>query len=244
MSSILSSRAKKIVRGADDLRSRGTLRLHAPVNTRSLHARIDRQGRSIHLVGMTVLGWLLIVLSGSPVALGADSISIKLANHLPREMQTAELLQKVVSSYDLKKYIYTRDVVIEQRAINHAFPVLTLNARFADSPDELLSSFIHEQLHWYLREHHMQTEDGIAQLRRFYPRVPVGGSEGADSVYSTYGHLIDCYLEIQADRQLMGEERTMAVIRDKGHYAWIYKTDLDDEARITTIVQNERLEIK
>jgi hypothetical protein len=190
------------------------------------------------------LGWLLIVMPGSTYALAADSLSIQLAHHTSKEMQTAQLLQNVVSSYDVTKYTYTRDLVIEERAINHAFPVLTLNVRFADSPDELLSSFIHEQLHWYLREHHMQTEEGIAQLRRFYPRVPVGGSEGADSVYSTYGHLIDCYLEIQADRQLLGEERTIAVIRDKGHYTWIYKTDLDDEARIATIVQNERLEIK
>jgi hypothetical protein len=212
-------------------------------NSRSLHAPVDQRGRSTGLVGMTVLGWLLIVVIGSPLVF-ADSLSIKLSHHTPREMQTAQLLQKVVSSYDLTKYTYTRDVVIEERAINHAFPILTLNARFADSPDELLSSFIHEQLHWYLRDHHLQTEDGIAQLRRFYPRVPVGGSEGADTLYSTYGHLIDCYLEIQADRQLMGEERTMAVIRDKGHYTWIYKTDLDDEARIATIVQNERLEIK
>jgi hypothetical protein len=212
-------------------------------NSRSLHAPVDQRGRSTGLVGMTVLGWLLIVVIGSPLVF-ADSLSIKLSHHTPREVQTAQLLQKVVSSYDLTKYTYTRDVVIEERAINHAFPILTLNARFADSPDELLSSFIHEQLHWYLRDHHLQTEDGIAQLRRFYPRVPVGGSEGADTLYSTYGHLIDCYLEIQADRQLMGEERTMAVIRDKGHYTWIYKTDLDDEARIATIVQNERLKIK
>jgi hypothetical protein len=213
-------------------------------DTGSLHAPIDRQSRSTGLVGMTVLGWVLIVVIGSPLAFAADSLSIKLSHHTPREMQTAQLLQTVVSSYDLTKYTYTRDVVIEERAINHAFPVLTLNARFADSPDELLSSFIHEQLHWYLREHHMQTEDGIAQLRRSYPRVPVGGSEGADSVYSTYGHLIDCYLEIQADRQLMGEQRTMAVIRDKGHYTWIYKTDLDEESRIAAIVHNENLEIK
>jgi hypothetical protein len=134
--------------------------------------------------------------------------------------------------------------MIEDRAIAHAFPVLTLNTRFADSPDELLSSFIHEQLHWYLRDHPMQMQDALAQLRRFYPRVPVGGSEGAETVYSTYGHIIDCYLEIQADRQLMGEERTMAVIRDKGHYTWIYKTDLDDEARISAIVKNDHLEIK
>jgi hypothetical protein len=119
-----------------------------------------------------------------------------------------------------------------------------LNTRFADSSDELLSSFIHEQLHWYLRDHPMQMQDALAQLHRFYPRVPVGGSEGAETVYSTYGHIIDCYLEIQADRQLMGGERTMAVIRDKHHYTWIYKTDLDDEARISAIVKNDHLEIK
>jgi hypothetical protein len=243
-SSILSSRAKKIVRAADDLRSRGTLCLPPTNNPRSLHAPNDRLRRSLGLVGMTVLGWLLVVVIGGGLALGAESLSIQLAHDTLREIETAQLLQKVVSLYDLKKYTYTRDLIIDQRAINHAFPVLTLNSRFADSPDELLSSFIHEQLHWYLREHHTQTEDGVTQLRRFYPRVPVGGSEGADSVHSTYGHLIDCYLEIQADRQLMGEERTMAVIRDKGHYTWIYKTDLDDEARIATIVQNERLEIK
>src|SRR5579872_178716 len=176
-------------------------------SSRSLHARIDRRSRSISLVGMTIFG---IVAS----AFAADNVSIHLAHNSPREMRTEHTLKQVLNSYDLHKYIFTREVIIEERAMNQAFPVLTLNARFADSPDELLSSFIHEQLHWYLREHHMQTEDGIAQLRRFYPRVPVGGSEGADSVYSTYGHLIDCYLEIQADRQLMGEDRTMAVIRD------------------------------
>jgi hypothetical protein len=87
-------------------------------------------------------------------------------------------------------------------------------------------------------------QEALALLRRFYPRVPVGGSEGAETVYSTYGHIIDCYLEIQADRQLIGEQRTMAVIRDKGHYTWIYKTDLDDEARISEIVKHEQLEIK
>jgi hypothetical protein len=191
-----------------------------------------------------ILGSSIIAFALTSRAFAADAVSIKLSHHTVREMQTAQLLQKVVSSYDLKKYTFTRDVVIEERAISHAFPVLTLNARFADSPDELLSSFVHEQLHWYLREHHMQTEDAIAQLRRFYPRVPVDGTEGAETLYSTYGHLIDCYLEIQADRQLMGEQRTMAVIRDKGHYTWIYKTDLDDEARIAAIVQNEHLEIK
>jgi len=172
-----------------------------------------------------------------------QSTKINVTVSTSRERETKARLEHLIDSYNLEKYTFTHDVVIEERAINHAFPVLTLNVRFADSSDELLSSYVHEQLHWYLREHKMQTEDAIAQLRRVYPRVPVGGTEGAETLYSTYGHLIDCYLEIEADRQLIGEQRTMAVIQDKGHYTWIYKTDLEDEARIAAIVKGEHLEL-
>jgi len=135
-------------------------------------------------------------------------------------------------------------VVIEERAMNHAFPVLTLNARFADSSDELLSSYIHEQLHWYLREHDGQQKAAIADLRQIYPNAPVGLPEGAENAYSTYGHLVDCYLEIEADRQLIGPERTMTVIKDKGHYTWIYSTILRDEDKVRGVVQQHNLEIK
>src|ERR1051326_8789474 len=75
-------------------------------HSRSLHARIDRQSRSIHLVGMTVFGWWLIAAICNSCAFAADSLSIKLSHYTPREIQTAQLLQKVVSSYDLKKYTY------------------------------------------------------------------------------------------------------------------------------------------
>ena len=55
---------------------------------------------------------------------------------------------------------------------------------------------------------------------------------------------IDCYLEIEADRQLIGPERTMAVIKDKAHYTWIYSTILRDEARIAAVVDENHLRIK
>ena len=148
------------------------------------------------------------------------------------------------ASYDLEKYTFTRRVMIEERAINHAFPVLTLNARFADSPDELLSSYIHEQLHWHLRDRGDQQRDAVAELSRMYPNAPVGLPEGAENAFSTYGHLVDCYLEILADRALIGPERTGEVIRDKGHYTWIYKTVLDDESRIAAVVARHHLALK
>lgn len=185
-----------------------------------------------------------MILVTAATAFAADPLSIKLVHNTPREMQTAQTLKQVLSQYDLGKYTFTREVVIEERAMNHAFPVLTLNVRFADSPDELLSSFVHEQLHWYLREHDFQQKGAIAELRQMYPNAPVGLPEGADSAYSTYGHLVDCYLEIQADRELIGPKRTDEVISSKPWYTWIYKTILRDEGRISAVVDEHNLRIK
>ena len=179
------------------------------------------------------------------VSVGAGpAVSIEVAHGTEREQQTKTRLEQVIASYDLTRYTFTRKVVIEERAINHAFPVLTLNARFADSSDELLSSYVHEQLHWHLREHGADQQAAVADLRRRYPHAPVGLPEGADSLFSTYGHLVDCYLEIQADRRLIGAARTAAVIADKGHYTWIYKTVLQDEPTIAAVVARHHLDVK
>ena len=172
-----------------------------------------------------------------------QSITIDLARGGDRERQTKSRLEQLIASYDLRKYTFTRRVVIEERAVNHAFPVLTLNARFADSSDELLSSYLHEQLHWHLRNQDDRQRAAVRDLMRMYPGAPVGLPEGADTAYSTYGHLVDCYLEIQADRKLMGPERTAAAIRNKGHYTWIYATVLRDEARIALVVAAHQLAV-
>jgi hypothetical protein len=176
--------------------------------------------------------------------LAQPAVRIDLAHGTDRERQTKATLEQVLGSYDLSKYMFTRQVVIEERAVNHAFPVLTLNVRFAQSADELLSSFVHEQLHWHLRDRGRDQQQAIADLRMMYPGAPVGAPEGAETAISTYGHLIDCYLEIQADRQLIGLERTSAVIADKGHYTWIYKTVLEDEQRIAAVARRHHLELK
>jgi hypothetical protein len=172
------------------------------------------------------------------------AVTINLAHGTDRERQTKALLEQVLDSYDLSKYTFTRQVVIEERAINHAFPVLTLNVRFAQSADELLSSYVHEQLHWHLRARGGDQQEAIAELRRMYPGAPVGLPEGADTAVSTYAHLVDCYLEIQADRLLIGPERTGTVINNKGHYTWIYKTVFEDEPRIAAVVRRHHLEDK
>jgi hypothetical protein len=176
---------------------------------------------------------------------GADSprIAIDLAKGTPREQLARQTLEQVLASHDLSKYAFTRKVLIEQGAMNHAFPVLTLNAYFASSPDELLSTYIHEQLHWHLRNRAAQMQAAVADLRRLYPRVPVGLPASAENEYSTYGHLVDCYLEVLADRELLGSERAAVVIHAKPWYTWIYTTVLADEAQIAGVVNRYQLRV-
>jgi len=180
------------------------------------------------------------------IAPGRDSprITIDLARGTPREQLAKQTLEQVLASHDLRKYTFTRKVVIEQGAVNHAFPVLTLNAYFASSSDELLSTYIHEQLHWHLRNRADEMQAAIAELRQLHPRVPVGLPASAENEYSTYAHLVDCYLEILADRELLGPERTAIVIQRKPWYTWIYTTVLADEQQIADVVNRHKLRVE
>src|SRR5215510_2967482 len=105
---------------------------------------------------------LAVSLALAGMSVSAPTVRITLKHGSERETRTKTQLERVLRDYDLSKYTFTRDVVIEEQAINHAFPVLTLNARFADSEDELLSSFVHEQLHWHLRDHGPAMQNAVA----------------------------------------------------------------------------------
>jgi hypothetical protein len=194
-----------------------------------------------NLSKIPILGSVLVF---SLAAFAGNAIDIQTRNHSPREQQEKQELEQLLKKYDVSKYTFTRNVIIEERAMNHAFPTLTLNLRFLGSDDELLSSFLHEQLHWYLAQHRAAMGDAVRRLTAKYPHAPVGLSEGADTEYSTYAHLVDCYLEIQADRELIGPERTDRVIKNKPWYRWIYKTILTDEDKIAALVEEEHLELK
>jgi hypothetical protein len=103
----------------------------------------------------------------------ADPVAIHLAHNSWREMETSLRLRQIPSKYDLQKYTFMREVIIEEGTMNHGFPVLTLNLFFGDRADELLSTYLHEQLHWYLREHDTQRQAAIIELRQLNPHVPV-----------------------------------------------------------------------
>lgn len=172
-----------------------------------------------------------------------QNIEVLVTSGSPAEFQTKLALQALIRKYDLSRYTWTNKVMIQQGAWNHSFPEITLNVRFREQPDALLSSYVHEQIHWFLREHNEQRRAAIDELAQKYPKAPTAYPEGGGSAESTYGHLITCYLEMQADRQLIGEKRTKKVIEEIPWYFWIWKTVVKDEATIAAVVQENHLEI-
>jgi hypothetical protein len=185
---------------------------------------------------------LLLVLVFTGTAL-AQKVKVDVASGSARELETKKRLEEVLTSYDLSKYTFTDRVIIEEGATNHAFPVLTLHVSFP-GPYQLLSSYIHEQIHWYQRAHQDRQQSAVQELKRMYPKVVVGLPESANTAESVYGHLVTCYLEIQADRRLMGPQRAAMVINSKRNYTWIYQTILRDEKQIAAVIARHQLEIR
>jgi hypothetical protein len=184
------------------------------------------------------------VLLSAEIVFAAEPIHIQTAHATFRELHEASELKSLLLKYDLRKYTFTHQILIERGVMNHAFPVLTINLHDLDSPNGLLGTYIHEQLHWYLRIHNTQRVEAIRRLGQIFPDAPTAYPIGAGTAVSTYGHLVVGYLEVQALRQLIGPKKTKSVIRQIPWYTWIWKTVLTDESTIGTVVKAEHLEIQ
>jgi hypothetical protein len=191
-------------------------------------------------VGIVTLGVFLAV---APRAFGQASLDVTLKHGSPAEAATRDQLLKLVAKYKLSPWIYTKSIVIDEQAIPFSHPVLTLHTRHGKDDELLLSTFVHEQSHWFIAERSEATELAIGDLRKLWPSVPAGGTAGARDEYSTYLHLLVCYLEQQADVRLLGELMTKQVIEfwATDHYTWVYQTVISRGRDIGQIMRNRQL---
>ena len=163
-----------------------------------------------------------------------DSFRIDLdLEHARREGERVRgLLEALRRRHDLARYEYTRVVRIVPGSDTFAHPILTLGNRFADSEDLLLSTYLHEQMHWYLWLLGTPERDPVApffdELVRRYPEAPIGLPDGARNYESTYLHLVVNWLEIAATATLIGRPRAFSCADAQPTYRWIYKTVLRD----------------
>lgn len=186
---------------------------------------------------------LTVVLAAWSTVSAQPSLEISLKNGTPAEAQTRDQLRRLLATYDLSPWIYTKTVVIDARAVPFSHPTLTLHTRHLKDDDLLLSTFLHEQLHWFFAERQPATDLAMADLRAIFPTVPSGGREGGRDEPSSYLHLLVCYLEQQATRSVLGDLETRQVMEfwATDHYTWVYRTVLDRGDEIRKVLSARRL---
>jgi hypothetical protein len=196
--------------------------------------------RTLHIMAALLLMNAIVRTQSRP-----GSLEITLKHSDQREIQTRDQLQRLMTAYDLSKWIFTRKIVIDsdRNVIPHSHPVLTLSVRRLKDDELLLSTFVHEQLHWFLTQRRETTEAVMKELRQLYPKIPVGAPEGARDEESGYLHLIVNYLEYRAAQELLGELKARQVMEfwSNDHYTWIYRTVLSDGRQIGRLLFQHKL---
>jgi hypothetical protein len=146
------------------------------------------------------------------------------------EQQQRALIDRLARQYDLSKYTITQKIVIDEQAINHATPVLTLNLRFVANDDRALSLYIHEQAHWLLiKNYRSRTREMLAELLKLFPNIDTSPPNGDGNVGTSYIHLVVIMLEWQALEDLVGVTRAKEVLEFKRsiRYKALFGTVID-----------------
>ncbi len=174
---------------------------------------------------------------------GQAKFEITLKNNTRAESQTKEQLERLMKTYDLSAWTFTNKIEIDEMSIPHSHPVLTLHTRHLKDDDLLLSTYIHEQIHWHMSGKRTESEPAFKELKTMFPVVPEKSPAGARDIESTYLHLFVCYLEYRAIRELIGELRAKQVMDfwATDHYTWIYKTVVERRKDIGDLLTKHKL---
>lgn len=163
--------------------------------------------------------------------------TVSLVNGSESEQLLQEKLFALFEQYGLERWLYAERVNLEDGAVPHSHPVLTLTPEsrltdYATDPERLLSVYVHEQLHWFtLLDDPARDRPRInAELRARYPDLPVGFPDGCRSEFSNYLHIVVNFFEYAALRELLGDERAKGMIERHPGYRAIYAIVLKDDA--------------
>src|SRR3954463_5742905 len=172
----------------------------------------------------------------------APDVTIRLTNGDEREQAAETQLRRLLTTWDLSRWLFTRTIQIQSGAIPHSHPVLTVNTQYLDNDIPQVATVIHEELHWFLVQHSAETDAAIAELEALYPSVPEAPPDGANGRRSTYLHLLDCLLEFDGVRGLLGDDTARRTLGTFPYYRWVYREVLEHPAPIRQILRTHGLD--
>jgi hypothetical protein len=159
---------------------------------------------------------------GLPPAGAAQSsgVDIRTAHGTDRENAAAAALRAVLAEHDLRRWIFTDLVTIDETIRGGVSHPLTISpGRLVHRPALALTTFVHEQLHWLEGP---GTDSASAEARRRWPDPPPPSAGGAADPASTWLHMSVCALEYCSLSDLLGPSAAAAELRQHAGYSWIY----------------------
>lgn len=150
---------------------------------------------------------------------------ITLAHDSTQEAKGAAALLTVLAEHDVKRWIFTDEITIDETTIGASHP-LTLGPKYLlMGLDSALAVFLHEQIHWLVASS-PRAAGAISEAREQWPDPP-DFPDGATDRESTWLHFVVCSLEYLSLIELIGDDRAKATLATRYGYRWIYKTILD-----------------
>ncbi len=194
-------------------------------------------------VVICLLSFHAIAGAQEPANANPHVVWIGLENGTEAEALMASELRALIRKYNVQPWILTRRILIDEDQIPHSHPVLTIHTRHIGEELELLSTFVHEQLHWLEEEPWLGDFNAAMEaLEGQFPSVPSSADGGARDDQSTYRHLLVCDMEYQAMSVLVGEAAARETLAGTTHYKWIYHKVLNDP-KIREIVLHHEFDV-
>lgn len=173
-----------------------------------------------------------------PVARVAG-VDIRVAHGTTAEIDAGVALGQVLVRYDLRRWLFTDLVTIDESIRGGFSHPLTLSPpRMMRRPALALADFLHEQLHWVEGP---GTKDAIAEAGRRWPDPPALPAGGGTDPESTWLHMSVCALEYFSLVEVLGRPAAEAELRRHASYSWIYRQILADPGWFTGYLERHGL---
>jgi hypothetical protein len=171
--------------------------------------------------------------------LPATGMDVRTARSSEQEIAGAAALREVLASFDLRRWMFT-DLVTVDDSIRGGFshPLTIAPALLVRSPATALTTLLHEQLHWLADG--SGADAATAEVRERWPDPPPPPA-GGHNAESTWHHLPVCALEYQSLCEVIGTDAAVAELRSQRHYCWIYDQILAEPAWFADLLRRHGL---
>jgi hypothetical protein len=173
--------------------------------------------------------------------LPATGVDVRPAHGSERETAGAEALRAVLAEHDLRRWMFT-DLVMVDETIRGGFShPLTINPDLlVQRPAAALTTFLHEQLHWLAEP--PGVDAATAEVSKRWPDPPPLPAGGHDAE-SSWMHLSVCALEYASLCEVLGVDAATAELRQHRIYAWMYEQILAEPEWFADLLDRHELRL-